>query len=401
MPKSQVSQSNVPSKVQQQSASAGLEQDEVELTDVKTEKFMPKRFHFSSTPVVKDDTHQTCFPKYLKDMNIESTVQNIKTKGRPLVIMTDDIEMDKGGFPQHNVKFHGPSNNSNKRANFDIPRNKSSEHLFTFIEAVDKLLNDEVNKKENKNGLLSWQDKSKKDCPIEKPSYINTIQTTKPPKKKLGEEASEKKEFVPWQKINVKLNKQYVKGKDSSEGGLSTLIYYGENEEPEETPNITDVEKHFGYGCTAKFIISFTRVHIDKNENTARFSLKCLQINVTKKPNFKKATSIQLNRNMFSKKKPVVEVEVNQDDKDEEEDEGEDEGEDNQDEGEGEEDEGEEDNQDKDKKETQKEETQEEEDEEEEEETQEEVVVVVPPKKTPVKNVPKKEVQKKTVVKKT
>ena len=200
-------------------------------------------------------------------------------------------------------------------------------------------------------------------------------------KKKLGEEASEKKEFVPWQKINVKLNKQYVKGKDSSEGGLSTLIYYGENEEPEETPNITDVEKHFGYGCTAKFIISFTRVHIDKNENTARFSLKCLQINVTKKPNFKKATSIQLNRNMFSKKKPVVEVEVNQD---EEEDEGEDEGEDNQDEGDKEEDEGEED-----KKETQK------------EETQEEVVVVVPPKKTPVKNVPKKEVQKKIVVKKT
>ena len=401
MPKSQVSQSNVPSKVQQ-SAAATSEQDEVELTDVKTEKFMPKRFHFSSTPVVKDDTHQTCFPKYLKDMNIESTVQNIKTKGRPLVIMTDGIEIDKGGFPQHNVKFHGPSNNSNKRANFDIPRNKSSEHLFSFIEAVDKLLNDEVNKKENRNGLLSWQDKSKKDCPIEKPSYINTIQTTKPPKKKLGEEASEKKEFVPWQKINVKLNKQYVKGKDSSEGGLSTLIYYGENEEPEETPNITDVEKHFGYGCTAKFIISFTRVHIDKNENTARFSLKCLQINVTKKPNFKKATSIQLNRNMFSKKKPVVEVKDEEEEDNLDKDEEEDKDEENQDKDEDEgEDEGEEeDNQDK--KETQKEENQEEDqEEEEEEETQEEVVVVVPPKKTPVKNVPKKEVQKKTVVKKT
>lgn len=330
--------------------------EDVDIPKVHCSELDVKRIGFNPQEMNKGAESLTCFPKYLYDEEVPATEENFKERGRSIIILTEPVKMFKGGIPKHNVKYHGTDPDSMKRAYFYIPRNEkdpASKELFDKMHEVDEYMHEEINVKKNENGImcvLVSKGTGKNAKLIKKKvtgvTYSRMITTAKKPADNLfdneGDEGDEgesgesdkksvkkngkdsktfgkqEKEFVPWDRIKVRFATPY----DENAGPevkkpITTQIFVGDKEEPEECTTVSQVGSHFMWGCRAQFVLMFSRLWImTSTDKKCGIAIKCLQIGITEQPEPRKAgASItkQLNKSLFAKKAPLVITKNNND----------------------------------------------------------------------------------------
>jgi len=299
---------------------------EDDVKNITCQDFSVNRMYFRAIEPNDEAVQLMCYPKYLYDPEMEPTPENLEKHGESMILVTKPIKINKGGIPKHNPKYHTNDPNSMKRAYFYIPKNKddpNSMELFETLDKIDNYMDEEVNKNKNKNGVLCALNKSKKRIPLKGLKYTRIVTTAKQVdnlsldddeddsnKKKSGNGKFDdsKKDFVPWDRVKVRLGTLYDESlKPDANRDITTQVYVGGKEEAEKIKTVSDVEKYFSWNCVAQFALMFCKVWIKKSDGKdCSISLKCLQIGVTEQSEFKKNSSItkQLNKKLFASTAP-------------------------------------------------------------------------------------------------
>lgn len=276
------------------------------------------RMIFKATTPAKEASQLICFPKYLFDKTKPITPENLEN-GENLIIVTKPIKMVKGGIPKHNPMYHGPDPDSMKRAYFYIPKNEkdpNSMELFNCIQKIDDYMDTEINKNGNEKGILCYISSSGKKIRLKNLTYKRMITTAKPGSDLVDDEGDDddynskkrykqdKREFVPWDRIKVKLATLYDEsiGPDDKRD-IITQVYIGNNDVPEKLTTVSGIETKFNWNCVAQFALHLNKVWIRKIEDKAcSIGIKCIQIGITELSEYKKSVPItkQLNRSLFA-----------------------------------------------------------------------------------------------------
>ena len=276
---------------------------------VSCKNFDVSRFYLK--PVKQPDgiRQEMMYPKYLYDKKLAPTKENFEKHGQNLILVTEPIQLTKGGIPQYNAEYHGQDTNSAKRAYFYIPRtvdDVNSEEFFKCIESIDARLTEEINEDKNRTGILCKLDKNDKVESYKKKLYQNMV---------LDVEKTEK--YDAWQRIKCKFATEYSAGaSDDTPAVIQTQIYVGDNEDKENVNNIDDVEKYFRWGCTAQFVIHLNKVWISKAKAECGAGMKCLQIGVTKLAPERSSLGTQFNKRLFASSGTKTSQVVKDDDED-------------------------------------------------------------------------------------
>lgn len=226
-----------------------------------------------------------------------------------VVIVTDEIKLTKGGIPRLDPKFR---RNDSKREFFYLgwdEEQKSCNELFKLLQSIDEEFDAKISydsKKDQDPNLESktvFIQKDKKKEPLNVLEYTPIVRLSQGPP-----EGSEKKEgqseYVPYKRIKVKFGTEYNKDKDENEPNkLTTALFLGDKEDPEDLTYPTDYEKYFKYGCSARFVLQINKFwakkSIEKDKKGIQkprecgFNIKVLQIVITKESTSGGGQSIQ------------------------------------------------------------------------------------------------------------
>ena len=252
------------------------------------------------------------FPKYYYGKEDNPTKEMIEKKGKPLVVVTDEIKITRGGIPQYSEeadeKKDGPDHAN--RAYFYLPVDGEGEGptaLKKMIEQIDEYMTSKINEDGNKDGILAYEHEGK-SVPYDKLFYSEMM--TESSGENIPDE-KKKAEYVPYQRIKVKLATEYEPEKQSKDAKITMALYVGEDaEEPVEAEKVSDVEKYLKWGCTGKFAIGLNKVWISKaidpalKKRKCGIVMKCHQVCITEEAKSQKSEKTNFNRNLFSAKKP-------------------------------------------------------------------------------------------------
>lgn len=304
--------------------------EEEELPKIHCTEFKMKRTYFKPHEVKADATQLMCFPKYMYDEKQQLTRENFEKYANSLIVVTDSIKMFKGGIARYNAKYHDGDKDSMKRAYFYIPRDDkdpASRDLFKMVGEFDDYMHEEINVKKNENKVLcalmvprGSTDGKAVRAKLTGITYTRMITTAKPGdglgtefeiegeeggKPKKDDKNSNKKEFVPWDRIKVRFATKYdEKAGVNDKKPITTQIFVGDKDEPEDCTTVSQFEKHFMWGCKAQYALMFNKIWIKRQDDKkCGVGIKCLQIGVTEQPEFKKSTSVtkQISGKLFAK----------------------------------------------------------------------------------------------------
>ena len=277
--------------------------------NVTCDNFDVSRMYFTAREIDKQAAQILCFPKYLYDPKMKCTPDNFEKFGKSPLIVTEPIHMTRGGIPRYNSKYHGSDPNTNNRAFFYIPRNENDPNsvaLFDMVQKIDDYLDQEINVKKNKNAIFSYLGKKKDRKTIKDITYKRMITSSKGPGTSIGEEEEEedsnKKKYEPYDRIKCRFATFYDESLGPNDNRkITTQVYLDENVDHEDTSTVTDIEKHLVWNCKARFALMLNKVWIQKTgEKNCSVGIKCVQIGVSEKPEFRQNTSAQLTRSLFS-----------------------------------------------------------------------------------------------------
>lgn len=309
-------------EVEQQPEDVEQQNDEEPIKNMTCPEFDVERLYFRAMEMNPEAAQLTCFPKYLypdEENDLELTSENFEKHGEQAILVTQPIKIVRGGIPKFNSQFHTDGIDSMKRAYFWIPKNSedpNSMELFDCIQRIDDYMFDEINTKKNNNAVICVLNKKKKRVALRGITYTRMITTAKPGSdleidddddddnkgKKKNTNKNNKKEFIPWERIKARFATLYDENlKPDDQKEITTQVYVGTKEDPENCKTVSEVEKHFMWGCTAQFALVLNKVWIQKTEDKkCSIGIKCIQIGVTEQPEYKRSnTSKQLNRRLF------------------------------------------------------------------------------------------------------
>jgi hypothetical protein len=299
-----------------------------DVQNIKCSDLKIGRLYFKALTAQTNATQLMCYPKYMYNNKMPATPENLEKYGESLILVTGPIKMVRGGIPKYNSQYHDNGPDGMKRANFFIPLNQddpNSVELFDAVSKMDKYMDEEINQKKNENSVLCAVNKNGKRSKLKGITYKPMITTAKPgssielddgddednnsAKGKKGDKNNkdfnkDKKEFVPWDRIRVRLSTVYDENLGPNDRkDINTQLFVGDKDEPEKITTVSEFEKHFMWNCTAQFALMFHKVWIKKSDDrTCGIGVKAIQIGVTEQPEYKKNQSItkQLNKKLFA-----------------------------------------------------------------------------------------------------
>lgn len=238
------------------------------------------------------------FPKY-KFGEDKKDMDNV-------IIVTDEIKLTKAGIPRLDVQFR---RNDSKREYFYLAWDEEQENcnaLFKALQSIDDEFDKKISydsKKDVDPNLESktvYLKKDKKD-PLNVLNYVPMVRLSQGPPEGAVQEGQS--EYVPYKRIKVKFGTEYNKDKDENEPNkLTTALFLGDKEEPEDLTYPTDYEKYFKYGCTARFVLQINKFWVKRQVEKVKggqkprdcgFNIKVLQIVITKESTVGGGQSIQ------------------------------------------------------------------------------------------------------------
>jgi len=254
------------------------------------------------------NSKQNCgLPRYLFG-DLEITKDNLEKKATKFFVATPVFTMSKGGIFPYDKTLHGDEKNCKSRIKFKLTKdnkNKEVSEFFNLCNEIDKFMKKEINDLKNKNNVLTTlnEKKEKKQC----------TKLTYKPIVKTREVDEEKKIFEAYDFINVEFSKtkEYSNVKETEYVELDTQVFVENNEEPEKTKTVSDMEKYLKWNCDAQFIIEFYKIWMQNSgERQCSISIKCVQMCITKQAESSSSqpTSQLFSKNLFSTKKETKKV---------------------------------------------------------------------------------------------
>ena len=246
------------------------EVDEGEIdTYVTPEQFDLSKFHLNQIEEkLSKGSQYLAFPKYKYG----------KKKDNPLTIVTGNIKLSKGGIPRLDGEY---KKTDGDRMFFWLGcdnEQKSCVELFNILRQIDEHYQEQLSK--NSETKFAYLSKDSKKEPLDKLEYVGLVRESTVP------ENAEKK-VEPFDRIKVKFNTTY--DKDLPEGqvaDITTSLFVGEREEPENLVTVTDFEKFLRWNCEAKFVFQVNKFWamkaVKNKKRECGLSIKCLQVYITK-----------------------------------------------------------------------------------------------------------------------
>lgn len=254
------------------------------------------------------DAYYHSFPSYKYD-----------TKSDKVLIKTKPIKITRGGIPRLDDKWR---KTDAKREFFWLgadPEQPACVELFDTIRSIDDKFNQ----------LISYDPDEKRDANVESKTVVfqKEKKKTEPltlldysPLIKLsiqggdGEKKPDQPEYVPYERLKLRFAKKYDKDRQEGEPSeLTTALFVGDKEEPEDIKYASDYEKFLRWNCTAEFVIQISKfrtkkaVEKDKKGKSlpreCAFDMTVLQVVITEEaPRLGMSNSDRYRKRMFTSK---------------------------------------------------------------------------------------------------
>lgn len=246
----------------------------------------------------KDATQVNCYPKYLYEGEAGT---KLLREGKNFIIASGPIKMVKGGIPKLDPKWRP---NDQSRLYFWLPYDESQEacvELFNVLKGIDKYLDKEINKNENKKGILAKQVKGKVK-PLKNCTYTKAVKMSPTRDDDDDDDDENKNKYKPYERIKVRFSTLYDENlgpNDPKE--INTYLFVDGNTKPEAATTPTDFEKHFYWNCTCQFALMLSKIWVQKSgDKKCGLTFKCLQLAVVDKPERKLNIQDQFKESIFA-----------------------------------------------------------------------------------------------------
>jgi hypothetical protein len=187
-----------------------------------------------------------------------------------LILKTDPIKITKGGIPKLDDKWR----KTDAKREFmwlgidtEQPACVALFDAFKQIdEHFDKLISYDADEKVDANvesKTVVFQKDKKKVEPLTVLEYSPLVKLSV--QGGDGESKPDQPEYVPYERCKLKFGKKYDKDrKDGEPSELTTALFLGDKEDPEDLTYPSDFEKYLRWNCTAQFVLQFSKFRCKK-----------------------------------------------------------------------------------------------------------------------------------------
>lgn len=187
-----------------------------------------------------------------------------------LILKTDPIKITKGGIPKLDDKWR----KTDAKREFmwlgidnDQPACVALFDAFKQIdEHFDKLISYDADEKVDANvdsKTVVFQKDKKKVEPLTVLEYAPLVKLSV--QGGDGEAKPDQPEYVPYERCKLKFGKKYDKNRGEGEPSeLTTTLFLGDKEDPEDLKYPSDFEKYLRWNCTAQFVLQFSKFRVKK-----------------------------------------------------------------------------------------------------------------------------------------
>jgi hypothetical protein len=189
-------------------------------------------------------------------------------KSDKLILKTDPIKITKGGIPKLDDKWR---KTDAKREFMWLGIDQEQPACVALFDAFKQI-------DENFDKLISYDADEKVDANVESKTVVFQKDKKKvepltvlnyDPLVKLsvqgGESKPDQPTYVPYERCKLKFGKKYDKNRGEGEPSeLTTTLFLGDKEDPEDLKYPSDFEKYLRWNCTAQFVLQITKFRCKK-----------------------------------------------------------------------------------------------------------------------------------------
>ena len=186
-----------------------------------------------------------------------------------LLLKTGPIKITKGGIPRLDDKWR---KTDAKREFMWLGIDEEQEackELFNVFKQID----------EKFDKLISYDTEEKHDANVESKTVVfgkdkkgeplTVLEYTPIVKLSVqggdGKTDGDQKEYTPYERCKLKFGKKYDKERKEGEPSeLTTTLYLGDKEEPENLLYPSDFERYLRWNCTAQFVLQLNKFRVKK-----------------------------------------------------------------------------------------------------------------------------------------
>jgi hypothetical protein len=240
-----------------------------------------------------------------------------------LILKTGPIKITKGGIPKLDDKWR----KTDAKREFmwlgvDQDQPACVELFDTFKqidEHFDKLISYDSDEKIDANvesKTVVFQKDKKKFEPLTVLEYSPLVKLSV--QGGDGESKADQPTYVPYERCKLKFGKKYDKDRKEGEPSeLTTTLFLGEKEDPEDLKYPSDFEKYLRWNCTAQFVLQFSKFRckkaVEKDKKGKQIPRECafdvtiLQVVITEEaPRSGLSNADKYRRRMFPTKAVVT-----------------------------------------------------------------------------------------------
>ncbi len=186
-----------------------------------------------------------------------------------LILKTGEIKITKGGIPKLDDKWRKTDAKREFMWLGIDPEQPACQELFNVLKQIDEKFDEQI----------SYDSESKKDANVETKTVVFQKDKKKTPLEVLeyaplvklsvqggdGESKPDMPEYKPYERVKLRFGKKYDKDRKEGEPSeLTTALFLGEKEDPEDLKYPSDFEKFLRWNCTAQFVIQFSKFRVKK-----------------------------------------------------------------------------------------------------------------------------------------
>jgi len=231
------------------------------------------------------DAHYHAFPVY-----------QYGKKQDKLTLKTGPIKITKGGIPRLDDKWRKTDAKREFMWLGIDSTQPACQELFDALKQIDehfdKLITYDSDEKLDNNidTKTVYFKRDKKEEPLKMLEYAPMVKLSVSAGD--AEQKPDQKQYEPYERVKLRFARKYDKDRKEGEPSeLTTTLFLGEKEDPEDLKYPTDFEKHLRWNCTAQFVLQFSKFRVKKVAETDKkgramprdcaFDINILQVVIT------------------------------------------------------------------------------------------------------------------------
>ena len=244
-----------------------------------------------------------------------------------LTLKTGPIKIAKGGIPKLDDKWRRTDAKREFMWLGEDDEQESCKQLFSVFRDIDdhfnELISYDADEKKDPNvetKTVFFQKDKKKIEPLSVLDYVPIVKLSV--QGGDGENKADQPEYVPYKRCKLRFAKKYDKDRKEGEPSeLTTALFLGEKEEPEELKYPSDFEKYLRWNCTAQFVLQLSKFRCKKSVEKDKkgkqlprecaFDINILQVIITEEaPKSGMSNAEKYRKRMFPSTKSTTKPQV-------------------------------------------------------------------------------------------